>query len=51
MPDLEERLSLDADNLTSAVYLSSVQTSQPSSENHGLMRYRANFCGHLASTL
>ena len=34
MVDLGECLSLDADNLPSAVYLSTVQTPQPSSEGY-----------------
>ena len=49
--DFGEFLSLDADNLPSAVYLSSVHTPQPSSENLGLMRYRGNLSGHLVSAL
>ena len=51
MLDLGECLSLDAYNVPSAVYLSSVQNPQPSSGNLGLMMYRANFSGHLVSTL
>ena len=43
MHDLGDCLSLDANNLPSAVYLSSVETPQPSSENLGLMRYWGNF--------
>ena len=51
MPELGVCLLLNADNLPSAVYLSSVQTPQPSSENLSLMRYMANFLGHLVSNL
>ena len=47
MLDLRESLLLDPDILTSAVYLSSVQTPQPSSENLGLMTYRGDLSGHL----
>ena len=39
MLDLGECLSLDANILLSAVYLSSVKTPQQSSEYLGLMRY------------
>ena len=49
--DLRECLSLDADNLPSAVYLSFVHTPKPSSENLGLMMYRGDLFGHLVSTL
>ena len=48
--DLGECLSLVADDLQSAVYLSTVQTPKPSSENLGLMRYRGDLLGHLVST-
>ena len=46
MRDLGECLKLDADNLPSAVHLSSVQASKPSSENYGLIRYRGNLLAH-----
>ena len=51
MLDLGECLSMDADNLPSAIYLSSVHPSQPSSKNLGLMRYRGDMLKHLVSTL
>ena len=51
MIDMGECQLLGADILLFVVYLSSVRTPQPSSENLGLMRYRANFLGHLVSTL
>ena len=50
MLDLGECLLLDADYLPSEVGLSSVQISQPSSKNLGLMRYRGDLSGHLVST-
>ena len=49
MLDFGECLSLDANNLPSAVYLSSVQTPQPTSENFGPMRYRGDLLGECKS--
>ena len=43
MSDDRECLLLKANNLPSAFFLSSVQTTQKSSENVGLMRYRGDF--------
>ena len=51
MFDLGEDVLLDTNDLPFAVYLSSLQTPQPSSKYLGLMRYRGNLSQHLGSTL
>ena len=51
MLDLGECLSLDADNLLSAVYMSLVQTLQQYCQNLRLIWYWDDLLGHLVSTL